>query len=88
MNMKRSGILLPALAASFPGLCLCQSVALHKKGLAEFRARNYAQAVLTFEEAIRNDPSAHNSRYYLGLSYQSLQQYDRLERVPPASSCG
>src|SRR6266536_5837007 len=56
-----------------------------KEGIEQFESRNYADAAGTFRNAARQDPRDYRSLYYLGASYEKLNQHHQAIEAYKAS---
>jgi tetratricopeptide (TPR) repeat protein len=45
------------------------------RGIIAYDAKRYAEALQSFQEALRINPNSINAHYYIGLSYMALEQY-------------
>jgi len=44
-------------------------------GIGQFKHENYDEALVTFQEALKEEPKSSLAAYYLGLTYKNLQNY-------------
>ena len=48
---------------------------LLEKGIYQFRQENYDEALVTFEEVVKEEPTSSLATYYLGLTYKRMEDY-------------
>jgi tetratricopeptide (TPR) repeat protein len=76
------------LAITFFSICLilllgvnAQSESLFEKGMKEFKAENYEEALDLFQQARKEDPKSSTAAFYLGLTYKIQENYK--DSIPP-----
>ncbi|MEW5745684.1 MAG: tetratricopeptide repeat protein [Nitrospirota bacterium] len=55
--------------------CPAPSKSLLEKGIAEYHAENYDEALELFKKVLRRDPSSAQALLYLGATYKQMGQY-------------
>lgn len=76
MNIRRQlSFLLLVLLILSGSAGLSYADTLFEKGITEFRAENYEEALGFFEQAYKNDPKDPNITLYIGLTRREMQDY-------------
>jgi tetratricopeptide (TPR) repeat protein len=73
--MKRGGLFLCGLLLASAALASEQSERLNTRGVVEFHAARYAEALRLFDQAVQADPDDPYGRYYRGMTRGRLGDY-------------
>jgi tetratricopeptide (TPR) repeat protein len=73
--MRRAGLILCGLLLASTALASEQSERLNARGVVEFHAGRYAEALRVFDQAVRADPDDPYARYYRGMTHGRLGDY-------------